>query len=62
MTSGTSFFADENNISETVIKEDYDVDYLIRGTLQLLGDDARINLQISDLNKSAVSMSKKKDF
>ena len=62
LTSGTSFFADENNISETVIKEDYDVDYLIRGTLQLLGDDARINLQISDLNKSVVSMSKKKDF
>ena len=62
LTSGTSFFADENNISETIIKEDYDVDYLIRGTLQLLGDNARINLQISDLNKSAVSMSKKKDF
>ena len=62
LTSGTSFFADENNISESVIKDDYNVDYLIRGTLQLLGDDARINLQISDLNKSVVSMSKKKDF
>ncbi len=62
LTSGTSFFADENNISESVIKEDYGVDFLIRGTLQLLGDNARINLQISDLNKSAVSMSKKKDF
>ena len=62
LTSGTSFYAEENNISEAVIKEDYGVDYMIRGTLQLLGENARINLQISDLNKSVVSMSKKKDF
>ncbi len=62
LTSGTSFYADENNVSESVIKNEYGVDYLIRGTLQLLGENARINLQISDLNKSVVSMSKKKDF
>ena len=61
LTSGTSFYAEENNISEAVIKEDYGVDYMIRGTLQLLGENARINLQISDLNKSVVWMSKKKD-
>ena len=62
LTSGTSFYADKNNVSENIIKNDYDVDYLIRGTLQLLGENARINLQISDLNESVVTVSKKKDF
>ncbi len=62
LTSGTSFYADENNVSEAVMSKEYGVDYLIRGTLQLLGKNARINLQISDLNSSVVSMSKKKDF
>ena len=44
------------------IREDYGVDYLIRGSMQVMGNNARLNLEITDLKAAKVTLSKKKDF
>ena len=44
------------------IRDQYGVNFIIRGSMQVIGDNARLNLQMSDLEASTISVSKKKDF
>ncbi|MDC3076169.1 adenylate/guanylate cyclase domain-containing protein, partial [Paracoccaceae bacterium] len=62
LSSSTSFHAQKTEMLDNSIREDYGVDYLIRGSMQVMGNNARLNLQISDLAESKISISKKKDF
>ena len=62
LSSSTSFHAQKTEMLDNSIREDYGVDYLIRGSMQVMGNNARLNLQISDLAESRISVSKKRDF
>jgi adenylate cyclase len=62
LSSSTSYHAQKTEMLDNSIREDYGVDYLIRGSMQLMGNNARLNLEITDLKASKVTLSKKKDF
>ena len=62
LSSSTSFHAQKTEMLDNAIRDDYGVDYLIRGSMQVMGDNARLNLEITDLKASKVTLSKKKDF
>ena len=62
LSSSTSFHVQKTEMLDMSIREDYGVDYLIRGSMQVMGNNARLNLEISDLNAAKVTLSKKKDF
>jgi adenylate cyclase len=62
LSSSTSYHAEKTEMLDNSIREDYGVDYLIRGSMQLMGNNARLNLEITDLKASKVTLSKKKDF
>jgi class 3 adenylate cyclase/TolB-like protein len=62
LSSSTSFHAQKTEMLDNAIREDYGVDYLIRGSMQVMGNNARLNLAITDLKAAKVTLSKKKDF
>ena len=62
LSSSTSFHAEKINMIDETIRDDFGVNYLIRGSMQVMGNNARLNLEITDLNVSKVTVSKKKDF
>jgi adenylate cyclase len=62
LSSSTSYHAQKTEMLDNSIREDYGVDYLIRGSMQVMGNNARLNLEITDLKASKVTLSKKKDF
>ena len=62
LSSSTSFHAQKTEMLDNSIREDYGVDYLIRGSMQVMGKNARLNLEITDLKAAKVTLSKKKDF
>ncbi len=62
LSSSTSFHAQKMEMLDNAIRDDYGVDYLIRGSMQVMGNNARLNLEITDLKASKVTLSKKKDF
>ena len=49
LSSSTSFHAQKTEMLDNSIREDYGVDYLIRGSMQVMGNNARLNLEITDL-------------
>ncbi len=62
LSSSTSYHAQKTEMLDYAIRDDYGVDYLIRGSMQVMGNNARLNLEITDLKASKVTLSKKKDF
>ena len=62
LSSSTSFHAKKTEMLDESIKDEYGVDYLIRGSMQVMGENARLNLEITDLKAAKVTLSKKKDF
>ena len=62
LSSSTSYHAQKMEMLDNSIREDYGVDYLIRGSMQVMGNNARLNLEINDLKAAKVTLSKKKDF
>ena len=44
------------------LRDEFRVNYLIRGSIQVMGNNARLNLEITDLETSEVSVTRKKDF
>ncbi len=62
LSSSTSFHAQKTEMLDNSIRDEYGVDYLIRGSMQVIGSNARLNLEITDLKSKAVSVSKKTDF
>ena len=62
LSSSTSFYAEKMEMSDEEIRDQYDVDSIIRGSMQVIDKSARLHLEISDLHKSEVVISRKKDF
>ena len=44
------------------IVDNFGVNYIIRGSMQVMGESARLNLEITDIKTSQVIVSKKRDF
>ena len=62
LSSSTSFYVEKMEMSDEEIRDQYDVDSIIRGSMQVIDKSARLHLEISDLHKSEVVISRKKDF
>ena len=62
LSSNTSFHAEKLGMTDESIAEEYKVNFLVRGSMQVMGNNGRLNLQIVDLNKREVVVTKKRDF
>ena len=62
LSSNTSFHVAKTEMLDAEIRDQYGVDYLIRGSIQVMGNNARLNIEITDLKLEEVSVSKKRDF
>jgi TolB-like protein len=57
LSSSTSYHAEKISMIDESIRDEFGVNYLIRGSMQVMGDNARLNLEITDLNVSKVTVS-----
>jgi len=62
LSSSTSFHVIKTEMLDAEIRDQYGVDFLIRGSIQVMGNNARLNLEITDLKLEEVAVSKKRDF
>ena len=62
LSSSTSFHVSENNITDKEIRDEYGVNFVIRGSMQLMGNNARLNLEVTDLKIGEVVKTEKRDF
>jgi len=62
LSSNTSFHVAKTEMLDAEIRDQYGVDFLIRGSIQVMGNNARLNIEITDLKLEEVSVSKKRDF
>ncbi|MCH2270630.1 MAG: adenylate/guanylate cyclase domain-containing protein [SAR324 cluster bacterium] len=62
LSSNTSFHVAKTEMLDAEIRDQYGVDFLIRGSIQVMGNNARLNLEITDLKLEEVTVSKKRDF
>ena len=62
LSSSTSFFVKENEMSPSEIFNKYAVNFIVTGSIQIFGDNSRINLELTDAKKDTVVWSNKIDF
>ena len=62
LSSGTSFHTVETNMTDEAIRDQYNVKFMVRGSMQVMGQNARLNLEITDLTLSEVVETVQKDF
>lgn len=62
LSSGTSFHTVEENMTDEAIRDQYNVKFMVRGSMQVMGQNARLNLEITDLTLSEVVETIKRDF
>ena len=62
LSSSTSFFVKENEMSPSEIFNKYAVNFIVTGSIQTFGDNSRINLELTDAKKDTVVWSNKIDF
>ena len=62
LSSSTSFFVKENEMSPSEIFNKYAVNYIVTGSIQTFGDNSRINLELTDAKKDTVVWSNNIDF
>ena len=62
LSSSTSFYAKKNEMNSIEIFNNFAANYIVRGSIQTFGDNARINLELSDAKKDMVVWSKNVDF
>ena len=62
LSSNTSFHVAKTEMLDAEIRDQYGVDFLIRGSILVMGNNARLNLEITDLKLEEVTVSKKRDF
>jgi len=62
LSSSTSFFVKENEMSPIEIFNKYAVNFIVTGSIQTFGDNSRINLELTDAKKDTVVWSNKIDF
>ncbi len=49
-------------MNDQSLADNYGVNYIIRGSMQVMGQNARLNLEITDIDSSEIVISKKEDF
>ena len=49
-------------MTDQAIRDEYGVNFIIRGSMQVMGKNARLNLEISDLKIGEIVETKKRDF
>jgi len=62
LSSNTSFHVGKENLTDAQLKEQYNVDYTVEGTLQAVGSATRLTISLNDLNGDKVIWSEKSDF
>jgi len=62
LSSSTSFFVKENEMSPSEIFNKYAVNFIVTGSIQTFGDNSRINLEKKKKKKDTVVWSNKIDF
>ena len=62
LSSNTSFHVGKKNLTDAQLKEQYNVDYTVEGTLQAVGSATRLTISLNDLNGDKVIWSEKSDF
>ena len=62
LSGTTSNHAKNNQYSEVQIKKEYNANFIIKGTIQTVLNQARLNLQLVDLKQNKVVWSDKNDF
>ncbi len=62
LSGTTSQHAKKNNYSETQFRDEYNADYVIKGSIQTIINQSRLNLQLVDLKQNKVVWSDKEEF
>ena len=62
LSSGTSFHTVDANMTDEGIRDQYNVKFMVRGSMQVMGQNARLNLEITDLTLAEVVQTIKSDF
>ena len=62
LSSSASSEAKSNDLSDTTIKDRYNAQFVVRGSIQTVSDKSRINLQLSDLALNKVVWTDKISF
>ena len=62
LSGTTSNHAKNNQYSEVQIKKEYNANFIIKGTIQTVLNQSRLNLQLVDLKQNKVVWSDKNDF
>ena len=62
LSSSTSFHVSEKNMTDEEILDEYGVNFVIRGSMQVMGNNARLNVEVTDLKIGEVVKTEKRDF
>ena len=62
LSSSASFHSSETKMTDAAIRDEYGVQFVVRGSMQVMGDNARLNLEIADIKSGIVAGTKKRDF
>ena len=62
LSGTTSQHAKKNNYSETQFRDEYNADYVIKGSIQTILNQSRLNLQLVDISQNKVVWSDKNEF
>ena len=62
LSSSTSFYTQKMEMTDEDIRDEYGVKFIVRGSMQVMGEKARLNLEIIDLKIGEVVGTEKRDF
>ena len=62
LSSSTSSHVSANNMSDKDIRDEYGVNFVVRSSMQVMGDNARLNIEVTDLKIGEVVKTEKRDF
>ena len=62
LSSSTSFHSEKENMTDKAVRDEYGVNFIIRGSMQVMGENARLNLEITDSKIGEVVDTRKRDF
>ena len=62
LSSSTSNHVAETNMPDQDIRDEYGVNFVVRSSMQVMGDNARLNIEVTDLKIGEVVETAKRDF
>ena len=62
LSGSTSYHSEKTNMTDQAIRDEYGVNFVIRSSIQVMGKNARLNLEISDLKIGEIVETAKRDF